>query len=376
MVGNILVHNHVLRAVLEGNLHPFNVSFWIVLHFSGIHADGNGRNLDIPVRQRQIAHFSQRFFGDRDLLRAVKPSIQPLVYKALISAIHDFLTGNPRRHFLVFVAQRLLQMLYHLVLAELLLDLLLGLFPQFLKIRQTDRRPLGEAQHQIGAFRVVNLVVKRCRQLGICGLIGNDVAVAVLIDVENFSVREPDFAIRLQFVVGNAVGILYGIRQHAAFGHLIVHIGVHRQGVALPGNALPHGADQRHRLGRRHAFVHRHPVIGRDVVDLAGLFGVCKMRHILVVIARFVAEQTGYHVLGAVEDHKARHRVGCHRKRTYDQRRHQQIPENPGNVSFLHLGFLLFPLTGGSCRRQLTARQAAGFHLADGEKQFFRFHTV
>ena len=45
MVGNILVHNHVLRAVLEGNLHPFNVSFWIVLHFSGIHADGNGRNL-------------------------------------------------------------------------------------------------------------------------------------------------------------------------------------------------------------------------------------------------------------------------------------------------------------------------------------------
>ena len=100
------------------------------------------------------------------------------------------------------------------------------------------------------------------------------------------------------------------------------------------------------------------------------------MRHILVVIARFVAEQTGYHVLGAVENHKARHRVGRHCQQTYDQRRHQQIPENPGNVSFLHLGFLLFPLTGGSCRRQLTARQAAGFHLADGEKQFFRFHTV
>lgn len=182
--------------------------------------------------------------------------------------------------------------------------------------------------------------------------------------------------ILLQYIVGNAVGILQSVGQHAAFGHLIVHIGVHRQGVALPGNALPHGADQRHRLGRRHAFVHRHPVIGRDVVDLAGLFGVCKMRHILVVIARFVAEQTGYHVLGAVEDHKARHRVGRHRKRTYDQRRHQQIPENPGNVSFLHLGFLLFPLTGGSCRRQFTARQAAGFHLANGEKQFFRFHTV
>ena len=129
MVGNILVHNHVLRAVLEGNLHPSNAPFWIVLHFSGIHADGNGRNLDIPVRQRQIAHFSQRFFGDRDLLRAVKPPIQPLVHKSLISGIHDFLTGSPRRHFLVFVAQRLLQMLYCLVLAELLLDLLLGLLP-------------------------------------------------------------------------------------------------------------------------------------------------------------------------------------------------------------------------------------------------------
>ena len=197
MVGNILVHNHVLRAVLEGNLHPFNVSFWIVLHFSGIHADGNGRNLDIPIRQGQIAHFSQRFFGDRDLLRAVKPPIQPLVYKALISAIHDFLTGNRRRHFLVFVAQRLLQMLYRLVLAELLLDLLLGLLQQFLIIRQTDRRPLGEAQHQIGAFRVVQLVVERRRQLGVRGLIGNNIAVAVLIDVQDFPLRKINFTVLL-----------------------------------------------------------------------------------------------------------------------------------------------------------------------------------
>ena len=88
-------------------------------------------------------------------------------------------------------------MLYCLVLAELLLDLLLGLLPQFLIIRQTDRRPLGEAQHQIGAFRVVQPVVIRRRQLGVRGLIGNDVAVAVLIDVQDFPLREINFTVLL-----------------------------------------------------------------------------------------------------------------------------------------------------------------------------------
>ena len=88
-------------------------------------------------------------------------------------------------------------MLYRLVLAELLLDLLLGLLQQFLIIRQTDRRPLGEAQHQIGAFRVVQLVVESRRQLGVRGLIGNDVAVAVLIDVQNFPIREINFTVLL-----------------------------------------------------------------------------------------------------------------------------------------------------------------------------------
>ena len=100
------------------------------------------------------------------------------------------------------------------------------------------------------------------------------------------------------------------------------------------------------------------------------------MGDLLVVIPRLIPEQTAQHLLWAVENHIPCHRVGRHRQHTHNQRRRKQIPQKAGSILFLHFGFLLIPLPGGFAHRQFAPRQTACFHLADGEKQFFRFHTA